>query len=102
MDQEQINVTFRSIGQYTTSCPLRAGVVCCLPSCAQGSSAVVTGIVGCSLGSCAHGGYWLCWNYPSYLQDSGYGGVLIAGHAVLAEVGGGIICVTLGEFTGVH
>ena len=29
--------------------------------------------------------------------DLGYGGVHIAGHAHWAEVGGGIICVTLGS-----
>ena len=36
LEQERINVTFRWIRQHTTSCPLRAGVVCCLPTCAQG------------------------------------------------------------------
>ena len=41
LEQERINVTFRWIRQHTTSCSLRAGVVCCLPSCAQGSSASV-------------------------------------------------------------
>ena len=39
---------------------------------------------------------------PSYLQDLGCGGVPIAGHARWAEVGGGIICVTLEELTGMH
>ena len=43
LDEERINVTFRWIRQHTTSCPLRAGVVCCLPTCAQGSSATVMG-----------------------------------------------------------
>ena len=57
---------------------------------------------GCSLGSCAHGRCWLCLFFPSCLPDSGYGGVPIAGHALWAEVGGGILCVTLGEFTGLH
>ena len=39
-------------GQHTASCPLRTGVVCCLPTCAQGSSAAVTGgvLVGTFLG----------------------------------------------------
>ena len=36
------------------------------------------------------------------LQDSGYGGVLVTGHALWAEVGGGIICVTLGDSCVVH
>ena len=40
--------------------------------------------------------------FPSCIQDSGYGGVPIAGHAHWAEVGGGIMCVTLGELSGLH
>ena len=40
--------------------------------------------------------------FPSCFQDSGYGGVPIAGHALRAEVGGGIPCVTLGDFSGLH
>ena len=46
LERERINVTFRWIRQHTASCPLRAGVVCCLPTCANGSSAAVTGGVG--------------------------------------------------------
>ena len=34
---------------------------------------------------------------PHILQDSGNEGVSIAGHARWAEVGGGIVCVTLQE-----
>ena len=38
-EQERINVTFRWIKQHVFSCPLfKAGVACCLPTCAQGSS----------------------------------------------------------------
>ena len=33
---------------------------------------------------------------------SGHGGVPIVGHAHWAEVGGGIICVSLGELSGLH
>ena len=40
--------------------------------------------------------------YPSCVQDSGYEGVPVAGHALWAEVGGSIICVIVGEFTGLH
>ena len=54
LDQQRINVTFRWIRQHTTSCPLRAGVVCCLPTCAQGSSAALTRIVG-------YGAFWAFW-----------------------------------------
>ena len=83
--------------------------MCCLPTCAQGSSATVTRVVGYGafwtvwvlLGVLCIWG-WLCWTFPLYLQDSGYGGVPIAGHAHGAEVGGSIICVTLGDFTGLH
>ena len=46
-DQERINVTFRWIKQHVSSCPLfKAGVACCLPTCAQGSSVPVTGNLG--------------------------------------------------------
>ena len=46
-EQERINVTFRWIKQHALSCPLlRAGVACCLPTCAKGSSVLVTGTVG--------------------------------------------------------
>ena len=54
-DQERINVKFRWIWQHTASCPLRTGVVCCLSTCAQGSSAAVTRIVG----YCAFWGFWV-------------------------------------------
>ena len=46
-EQERINVTFRWIKQHALSCALfKAGVACCLPTCAQGSSVPVTGDVG--------------------------------------------------------
>ena len=36
-------MTFRWIKQHVSSCPfLKAGVACCLPTCAQGSSVLVT------------------------------------------------------------
>ena len=46
LEQERINVTFRWIKRHTASCALRTGVVCCLPTCAQGSSAAVQGVLG--------------------------------------------------------
>ena len=84
--------------------------MCCLPTCAQGSSVVVTRIVedGAFGVFCVLLGVLCTWGVlallflPSYLQDSGYAGGPIAGHALWAEVGGGIICVTLAEFTAVH
>ena len=45
-DQERINITFRWVKQHVSSCPLfKAGVACCLPTCAQGSSVPVVGNV---------------------------------------------------------
>ena len=64
-DLERINVAFRWIKQHASFCPfLKAGVACCLPTCAQGSSVPNTGEFGfwTFLGfrefffvSCAHG-----------------------------------------------
>ena len=45
-EQERINITFRWVKQRVSSCPLlKAGVACCLPTCAQGSSVPVMGNV---------------------------------------------------------
>ena len=45
LEQELINVTLGWIKQHVAPCPLlRSGVVCCLPTCAQGSS--VRGALG--------------------------------------------------------
>ena len=49
LEHERINVTYRWIRQHTLFCPLlKAGMVCCLPSCAKGSSVQVTGNLGYS------------------------------------------------------
>ena len=43
-EQDRINITFRWVKQHVSSCRLfKAGVVCCLPTCAQGSSVSVMG-----------------------------------------------------------
>ena len=43
-EQDRINITFRWVKQHVASCPLfKAGVACCLPTCAQGSSVPVMG-----------------------------------------------------------
>ena len=43
-EQDRINITFRWVKQHVSSCPLfKAGVACCLPTCAQGSSDPVMG-----------------------------------------------------------
>ena len=46
-EQDRINITFRWVKQHVPSCPLfKAGVACCLPTCAQGSSDPVMGTNG--------------------------------------------------------
>ena len=47
LERGRINVTYRWIGQHSHFCPLfKAGVVCCLPACAKGSSVYATGNLG--------------------------------------------------------
>ena len=55
LEHERMNVTFRWIRQHTHFCPLfKAGVACCLPTCAKGSSVQVTGNLGYSC-------FWAFW-----------------------------------------
>ena len=43
-EQERISITFRWVEEHVSSCPLfKAGVACCLPTCAKGSSVLVMG-----------------------------------------------------------
>ena len=85
-------------------------MVCCLPTCAQGSSVAVTEVVW-------NGVFWaflvllgaLCvlevlalLVYSLLRTGLGYAGVPIAGHALWAEVGGGIIFVAFGQFSSLH
>ena len=44
---------------------------------------------------------FFCWS-PCCVQDLGYIGVPPAGHALWAEVGGGITFVTFGEYFKIH
>ena len=54
-EQDRINITFRWVKQHVASCPLfRAGVACCLPTCAQGSSVPV-------MGNVSDGVFWVFW-----------------------------------------
>ena len=54
-DLERINVTFRWVKQHASSCPLlKAGVACCLPTCAQGSSVPV-------VENASSGIFWVLW-----------------------------------------
>ena len=109
-EQDRINITFRWVKQHVSSCPLfKAGVACCLPTCAQGCSFPVMedfcvgfGIFCFFLVSSwclVHmGSSSFCWS-PCCVQDLGYLGVPPGGHALWAEVGGGIIFVTSREST---
>ena len=105
LEQERINVTFRWIRQHTTSCPLRAGVVCCLPTCAQGFLFLLWvlapfGFGGGSLGPCVYGRCWFCWSFPSSSQGSGSGGCFSLDTLFERKSRGDISFVTLGEFLG--
>ena len=55
-------------------------------------------LCGFFLVSCAYGEFWSFWA-PCYVQVLGYLCVPPAGHALWAEVGGGITFVTSGENT---
>ena len=59
---------------------------------------VFFGFFGFFLVFCAYGESQLGWS-PCCVQDLGYSGVPPAGHALWAEVGGGITFVTSGENT---
>ena len=54
-EQDRINITFRWVKQHVSTCPLfKAGVACCLPTCAQGSSVPVMGNASCGV-------FWFFW-----------------------------------------
>ena len=54
-EQDRINITFRWVKQHVSSCPLfKAGVACCLPTCAQGSSVPV-------MENASFGVFWALW-----------------------------------------
>ena len=106
-EQERINITFRWVKQHVSSCPLlKAGVACCLPTCAKVHQFLMRGMFLLAffgfcrffLGFCAHGESLYCWS-PCCVQGLGYLGVPPAGHALWAEVGGGITFVTSGGNT---
>ena len=108
-EQERINLTFRWVKQHASSCPLvKAGVACCLPTCVQGCSFPVMVNFGFGVAFfwilcfflvfCAHWEFWLCLA-PCCVQDLGFVGVPLAGHALWAEVGLGITFLPPGENT---
>ena len=54
-EQDRINITFRWVKQHVASCLLfKAGVACCLPTCAQGSSVPV-------MENVSDGVFWVFW-----------------------------------------
>ena len=54
-EQDRINITFRWVKQHVSSCPLlKAGVACCLPTCAKGSSVPV-------MVNAVDGVFWAFW-----------------------------------------
>ena len=66
-------LTLRSVGSSGILRPVRCvRGVCCLPTCAQGSSVLLQGMLGvvlfwhygCSLESCAYGRCLLCLTFP--------------------------------------
>ena len=72
-DQERINVTFRWIRQHTHFCPLfKAGVACCLPTCAKGSSVPVMGNASCGV----LGGFVVSSWCLVHMGSSGFAGLL--------------------------
>ena len=85
-------------------------MACCLPTCAQGFSVPGTEVVGKG----SFGAFWFLLGalcilgvlallvFPLCVQGLGLKDVPPAGHALRAEVGGGIIFVTPGEFAGQH
>ena len=81
-----------------------------MPTCAQGSSFPVVGfcvmalfgLFGFFLVPCANGRYQLGLFTPLCVQGLGHRGVTLAGHALWAEVGVGIVFVTSGEIVGHH
>ena len=109
-EQERINVTFRWVTRHTASCALRAGVVCCEPTCAQGSSAAVTEGVG-------SGTFWALWVLLGVLCICGVLALLVfplvytglglrrCAYCWTCPLGGGCrghICVTLRELSGLY
>ena len=97
LEHERMNVTFRRIRQHTHFCPLfKAGVVCCLPTCAKGSSVQVAG----NLGYSCFWAFWfllcvLCmlevWGWVFFtswcVQNLGLVGVPFLGHAPWVLIG---------------
>ena len=60
-EQDRINITFRWVKQHVSPCPLlKAGVACCLPTCAKGSSVPV-------MGNTVNGVFWAFWFLLSVL-----------------------------------
>ena len=110
-DQERINVTFHRIKQHVASCSfVRTGVACCLPTCARFFSVLGTELVEKDfffafwllLGAWCILGVLALLVFPLCVQGVGLKDVPPAAPVLWAEVGGGIIFVTPGEFAWQH
>ena len=96
LEHERLNVTFSWIRQHTHFCPLfKAGVVCCLPTCAKGSSVQVMGnsgfdVFGLSGFFFVFCACWRSWVWVSTswcVQNLGLVGVPFLGHAPWVLIG---------------
>ena len=110
-EQDRINITFRWVKQHVSSCPLlKAGVACCLPTCAQGSSVPV-------MGSTVDGVFWAFWfllGVLVHMGSSGFSGLPVAHKTWVTLVcllldrplGGGrwghYLCNLWGEYLKIH
>ena len=72
---ERVNSTFRWIRNHVPQCPLAAGVVCCLPTCAKGSHVspntelILPGLLSVVLlALLGWGGFFLIALFPSWVE----------------------------------
>ena len=87
-EQERINVTFRWVKQHASSCLLfKAGVGCCLPTCAQGLSVPVMENLGNGVFLCFFASLW-------FLVHLGRGAGLTS-HPVVFKAWVTVVCLLL-------
>ena len=83
-EQERINITFRWVKQHVSSYPLlRAGVGCCLPTCAQGSSVPVTGNIGNGVFFLA---FWLLFSVFVHIESASLASLPVVHKAWVTQV----------------
>ena len=85
-EQDRIYITFRWVKQHVSSCPLlKAGVACCFPMCAKGSSVplmrnTVNGVLG---------------GFGFFLVSCAYGSSSLSGLPVLHKTWVTLVCLLL-------